>query len=190
MPLPKKWSTNMVDLDEFKANKDITTLDKEAKATKDKDAIAAVNVLKTKFGNWKVFMNPKNPKPVQAKSMVKVVIGLFNDAIDEINAAGDDTDDGSDGGWTLTGKLTVPDDITESAKGVWTKFANAVKGGKHPKNAAKAAGDTNYKALGGAKKLKLHEIRLSGSERVEFRVLKNKGEAGGECEIIKIGGHT
>jgi hypothetical protein len=93
-------------------------------------------------------------------------------------------EDESDGGWKLSGKTTVPANLVEASKAVWEKFAAAVKSGKHPKHAAKIAGDTNYKCL--SKPTSQYEIRLNGADRATFLV---HGKIK-ECEVKQIGGHT
>jgi hypothetical protein len=74
-------------------------------------------------------------------------------------------------------------DLTFAEQQTFDTFQNAIQHhGMHPKDAAKQAGDTNYKCLAGDQ----YQIRLSQGNRATFRV----HTTGKTVEILQVGGHT
>ena len=85
-------------------------------------------------------------------------------------------------GWKLDKSKAKFGQLEKSEQAVFDRFQNAVKKGMHPKEAAKQAGDTNYKKLSGDQ----YQIRLGGKQRATFIV----DEAKKVCTIKQVGGHT
>lgn len=73
--------------------------------------------------------------------------------------------------------------LEKTSLDVFEKFVDGItKKGLHPKTAAEAAGDTNYKSLKGNQ----FQIRLGGKDRATF-ILDDKAK---KVTIVDVGGHT
>lgn len=73
--------------------------------------------------------------------------------------------------------------LTPSEQAKFDAFQNAIHNrGLHPKDAAKEAGDSDYKNLIGDQ----YQIRLSQGSRVTFRVSTTNNTV----SILQVGGHT
>jgi hypothetical protein len=165
MPLPKKWSKTLTDLDMFAAEKDVAALEKEAKAAKKtsgSDApLKAVNLVKQKFGNLKTFKNPKNPKPKEAASTVKMLIDLFNKAIDEVTTALEATPEES--GWTpATSDLPLYGQLDSAQKKSVQSVLENYNG--------RGRGSHSHRGVGGKLTLDLTGPAWGGSGRGDWRL--------------------
>jgi hypothetical protein len=88
--------------------------------------------------------------------------------------------------WTLDKNGVTPSvPLTAAEQLRLNTFMNAVRAGKHPKEAAKDAGDTDYKEFGNTK-IRQGQIRMSQGKRVTFEVNDNTQVV----KIIQVGGHT
>ncbi|AYA40499.1 hypothetical protein HZS38_08770 [Xenorhabdus nematophila] len=76
--------------------------------------------------------------------------------------------------------------LSETALMNYNSWVNNIRnGGLHPKEAAEAIGDANYKRMKGtSKNVQQFEIRLNGSDRVSFILDKDT------VYVLQIGGHS
>lgn len=88
--------------------------------------------------------------------------------------------------WTLNKNGVTPSvTLTAAEQLKLNTFMNGIRAGKHPKDAAKAAGDTDYKEFGNTK-IRQGQIRLSQGKRATFEVDDNTQVV----KFIQVGGHT
>ncbi|MEA5497716.1 hypothetical protein VB834_03365 [Limnoraphis robusta Tam1] len=85
--------------------------------------------------------------------------------------------------WTVNKKNAEFGQLTKAEQAKFDIFQDEIHNhGLHPKDAAKEAGDTDYKQLKGNQ----FQIRLSGRERATFLV-DDENEI---VTILQVGGHT
>lgn len=91
--------------------------------------------------------------------------------------------------WTVTFKSrwdrkidTVPDEGRRN----WTRFLIGVRVGQmHPRDAAGAVGDMNFKSLRGT--ANQFEVKLTGKHRATFQIFEG---APNTMHVLQVGGHT
>jgi hypothetical protein len=86
--------------------------------------------------------------------------------------------------WKIKGKVKYVQQLTKAEDTKWDAFVAHLADGKSPADAAKALGDSDFKALkGGANQ---YELRLSGGKRATFIV----NSSAKEISQVQVGGHT
>jgi hypothetical protein len=184
--MPKRWPASQSGLGKNAAG-DVADLEKEAKATGDSAAIADVNTVKQKLGNYTQFVSAK--KMDNAKAMAKTVTDRFNKAVDSVpktkDAAAKDTGKAA---YSVKGALPAAHEM-QGADATVTKartIHTAMKNGKDPHQACKNAGVAERPTIIERTKGKhwVYEFRLShGGTQYRLNAEARSADEGKNIEV-------